>query len=573
MTSLPVKLLPLRSTPFGVALLAALGAAAILAPAPAEACGGFFCDSSRPVNQQAERIIFAHEADGSVTAVIQIQYQGPAERFAWMLPVAGSPEIAVSSNAAFDRIQQASNPTYRLDTRVEGSCGGETPLNARSSAESAGDVDAGTSPDEQSGVSVVDRGSVGPYDYVIIHVDPEAPDLVAIALDWLRDNGYDVPDLGSEVLRPYLESGMNLLAFRLTKGNDAGAIRPVRLSFGPGLPSIPLRPTAVAAEDDMGILVWILGESRAIPANYRALELNEVLIDWFNPGSTYNDVVTRAANEAMGQGFVTEMAGPAATLGRVIWQPWEADGWADINTQPWEGREGALLLALSNYASLDGMREVLREHLTVPDGLTEDQFFACLACYIDSTVADIESLDPAALLAAMQENVVDPLLETQDLFEQSAYVTRLYTTMSAHEMTVDPVFDFNPDLGDVSNQHVAERIIECSPSLTQFEAPWRIVLANGDVIRGEGRTWPFATDTEAMPASARIMRVGTSGEGEVIEDNADAISQALTRHNATVARRADRGGCTVNAGRSRGETGFAVLAGLVIASVVRRRRR
>ncbi len=94
----------------------------LLSPERASACGGFFCDSSQPVNQSAERIIFTHDADGTVTAVIQIQYAGPAEEFAWVLPVAGSPEVNVSSNAAFTRLQLATNPQYQLTTRVEGTC-------------------------------------------------------------------------------------------------------------------------------------------------------------------------------------------------------------------------------------------------------------------------------------------------------------------------------------------------------------------------------------------------------------------------------------------------------------------
>ena len=56
---------------------------------PAQACGGLFCSASAPVNQAAERIIFSKNADQTVTAVVQIQYQGPSEEFAWVLPVPG----------------------------------------------------------------------------------------------------------------------------------------------------------------------------------------------------------------------------------------------------------------------------------------------------------------------------------------------------------------------------------------------------------------------------------------------------------------------------------------------------
>src|SRR5688572_11011353 len=87
------------------------------------ACGGFFCDQGQPVNQAAERIIFSENGDGTVTAVIQILYEGPSENFSWLLPIASVPEgddIAVASNLAFTRLQAATNPAYNLNTRIEG---------------------------------------------------------------------------------------------------------------------------------------------------------------------------------------------------------------------------------------------------------------------------------------------------------------------------------------------------------------------------------------------------------------------------------------------------------------------
>ena len=75
----------------------------------AEACGGLFCLAAAPVNQAAERIIFTKNADDTVTAVVQIQYEGPSEEFAWVLPVPGIPDVDVSS----DDEQAAANRATR----------------------------------------------------------------------------------------------------------------------------------------------------------------------------------------------------------------------------------------------------------------------------------------------------------------------------------------------------------------------------------------------------------------------------------------------------------------------------
>src|SRR6187402_97398 len=110
-----------RSALFGAVL--SLGA---LLPTSALACGGFFCNQSQPVNQAAESIIFADNGDGTTTAVIQIQYQGPSKSFSWLLPISSVPkadsDIGVASNLALQRLQAATNPNYTLTTRVEGTC-------------------------------------------------------------------------------------------------------------------------------------------------------------------------------------------------------------------------------------------------------------------------------------------------------------------------------------------------------------------------------------------------------------------------------------------------------------------
>ena len=109
----------------GVLGIAAWAASAWM-PSSALACGGFFCNSAQPVNQAAEGIIFADNGDGTVTAVIQIKYQGPSQSFSWLLPISSVPkvdsDIGVASNLAFQRLQAATNPNYSLTTTIEGTC-------------------------------------------------------------------------------------------------------------------------------------------------------------------------------------------------------------------------------------------------------------------------------------------------------------------------------------------------------------------------------------------------------------------------------------------------------------------
>jgi hypothetical protein len=112
-----VPFMPLRRV--ALALSTAL-VAVVAQPEDARACGGFFCSQAAPVNQAAERIVFADNGNGTVTAVSQILYQGPSESFSWLLPISTVPksdaDIAIASNVAFARLQSRTNPNYTRTT-------------------------------------------------------------------------------------------------------------------------------------------------------------------------------------------------------------------------------------------------------------------------------------------------------------------------------------------------------------------------------------------------------------------------------------------------------------------------
>lgn len=579
-----------RSAVFATATVTAL--LAFATPQDASACGGLFCSGGGPqqVNQAAERIIFSKNADGTVTAVVQILYDGPADRFGWVLPVPGVPEVGLSSNLAFTRLQNATNPTYQLNTTIEGECkqprGGGCGIFGCADSFAAKGNDAESFNNGAGGIEVLDQGSAGPYDFVVIQVDSTVENNVQLALDWLDENNYEVTDVGPDLIKPYLDDGYNLLAIRLQKSSDTGSIRPIKLTYETDHPMIPIKLTAVAANEDMGVLVWILGDSRAVPVNYKALEINDAILDWFQPQNVYNDVIIMAANEASGQGFVTEHAQPATQLSSVMFTQAEEQQWSSIREQVWTGRETALIDEVVNlYASgrfvdnfgnpivWDGVDEAIDAAFPTLSAEQKEQIATCGSCGITELPEGFSAED---FLQAVDDFVVGPMRETQEMFDSARYSTRLYTTLSAHEMTLDPSFDFNPDLEDVSNVHTAERYIECSKSVEQFEAPWRVELPSGLVVRGQGNAWPLAAgDDEMMPATISVSEVGTSGPGTIVRDNLESIRRQLDLHNAAIPSTSGGcGGCRTTDGRPATDGGFLlVLVGLVGLGMRRRVRR
>jgi hypothetical protein len=306
---------------------------------------------------------------------------------------------------------------------------------------------------------------------------------------------------------------------------------------------IPIKLTAVAANEDMGVMTWLLGQARSVPQNYFALELNEARINWFNPALNYESVVTAAADDAGGQGFVTEFADSTAVLANTAWSPYDDSTWERLRNGVYTRFDQIFDAFYGQYGAWDGFWDAVRTSVTLPADLPFADFQLCPTCYAD----DVE-FSPSGFITELETSVIEPVRLVQRVIDEHPYVTRLYSTLSAAEMTADPLFTFNPDLETVSNVHTAERIIECNPSIYQSQASWRIELPQGGVVRGTAAqtgTWP---DFEDQPATFRILRQGETGDGRVVEDNGGVIEDLLDAYNDSLPNPTGTGGATGTGG-------------------------
>ncbi len=452
-------------------------------------------------------------------------------------------------------------------------------------------------------------GTVGPYDYEVIMVNPLNSDPAMVAIEWLTAHGYDVGALGPEVLRPYLRDNLNLLAFKLSKNKMTGSIRPVMLTYNSDHPMIPIRPTAVAANDDMGILVWVLGSGRAVPTNYKTLELNEAVLDWFNPATVYNDVVSAAADEAGGQGFVTEQAQPTATNNTADSLYQERSRVEQFRNQADARTPADLIVSVidtfSTFAgqsfggpfgsrpsgmqvTLDGVSDVLAKHLKLMEAdVTVDQFIASPRCYLEqfrqpnvfycegkpapAKAVDITGFNKVAFLTDVEAMIITPIESTAQLFRTHRYMTRFYTTMSARDMTLDPDFDLNPSLPDVSNQHtLALKYLDSCPG--DLSGRWEATLQSGTVVKGSDSTWPFNVKDQRMPVNRRVTQLAASGVGMVVKDNTATINSVMSGGPAPVGGAGGSsgqsspsgGGCSFGGGAAGGGLGLLLVGMFVL---------
>ncbi len=564
-----------------------------LARAPeAHACGCFAPpDPSVPIVQAGEAIAF-HMDGNKVTAHIQITYKGKAEQFGWLLPVDAVPTLEVGTDELFVQLISTTQPVYRLQAEYNGNCpfdpnrGGGLGGGSSSPAE---DGDSGGGGGGDGYDPLVIRDSVGPYDYAVLRADQKQP-----MLDWLDENGFFVPAGTDEVVDAYIRPGAYFLALKLLKGNDVGDIQPVVVQYESALPMIPIVLTSVAADPDMPILVWVLGNSRAIPRNYYHTEINDAELNWIGFADNYLDVINRAVDEANEhQSFVTEYAGASSVMQNIL---------------DYQGRFGDLdaLRATTDainyveYLTYNGYTTggntppifqptftsqvlgILQSHLPVPrkilrelqeQGQTASAFYLSYRYYVETDAAarpdmyqDLDTtFDALELTQELEDKVVVPTRKAAEMFTEHPYLTRMYTTLSPSEMTRDPVFSFNPDLSDVANVHTGRLIYYCGliPNDDILTTPAVLVTEDGWELSFPHGTGENPWDDVDWPNSHYIQAVREEGPAENVVDNTDAILAAINAKSGD-------GGCSIGGGAGGGLAGLLLL-GLV--GFVRRRRR
>ncbi len=281
-------------------MLAALLTGWLLTSSSVSACGGFFCTTT-PVDQNAERIIFTQNGDGTVSAYVQIEYTGEAPDFSWILPLPEAippeaVEVPEDAMAAFTELEVATDPVFLMPPWPE--C-----LQNRAVA--------ATTTTASSSVEVFASGEVGPYGFDVVgSEDPLA------LITWLRDNSYRVTEAMEPLINVYVEESFVFLAMKLRPDSGVQDVEPVKVTYPSQAPMIPLRLTAVAANPDMAVMVWVYAQEQAVPANYahETIANDELVFFGFGGTSNYRTLMGQKANQHQGQAFITEYAGPSARL-------------------------------------------------------------------------------------------------------------------------------------------------------------------------------------------------------------------------------------------------------------------
>ncbi len=570
--------------PLALSLLTTLTAslALVLMPGEAEACGGTFCDTGptvMPVDQSGENILFWTDDSGAepyTEAHIQIQYEGDPERFAWIIPVTGVPEVQVGSQGLFDGVLDASTPTFTINTRLGDDCvgaGANVGLCAFSSdgsleVQNRGETGFGEDEmgEEGGGPEILDRGFAGAFEYVVL-----TGDTVESIVDWLDVAGYAQDEDAPPILQEYLDEGFVFVAVKLQSGVGVDEIHPLSIRYPGTEPCIPIRLTRIAATEDMAIRAFFLGEARVVPQNWPHVVPNLLHLDWAgSPAADYNQMISLALDEAGGRGFVTEYAGTDSVVNQAfIRNPaWSAGAFAELEASKVVDvlEEQGLIscYAQGNDWQCDvthaQVLPLLRRYLPAPDDLGEAEFWGCLDCFVEDIDPVAWGMEPG-FREDFQARIVGPAEHALDMLDDSAYLTRLFTLLSPHEMLEDPVFHSTDSMPTVDNSVTVGRVLSCNDSPDYFEI--------GDqIIALDGGAWPSFDD---MPRVERVERVPMTGPAQIETDNSEEIDVLLDDWNGDQLQGPSGWNCSVD--RLRPEALLTMMAIFGIAGFQRRRRR
>lgn len=509
----------LRSTTTAAAAMMILGVIGLTGVSgQAYACGGFFCQNV-PVDQAGEQIVFRQQGS-SITAMVRILYTGDAEEFSWVVPVPNTPELSVGSDALFDQLDFQTRPQFLLEQR------GDSCFQAVASVDAADGSIQESATDGAGGGVTVEEQVVGPFDVQIVSSDDPAE-----LATWLSDNDYDLSDRGEQLIEPYVLDGMKFVAVKLRSGTSSGSIQPLIMTYQGEKPEIPIRLTAVAAEDDMGVIAWVVADARAVPENYLHVIPNLGRLNWFqgafNAYASYQGLITTAMDEAGGQGFATDYAGPVT--GSITSAFNSADELEQelLNADQIGGNADYIANALNIDRTQQLALDYLQATLPPPSGFDQFIYFDPISMQVAFTGEQLAAARPA-FRQFLVERVIEPLRESVDLIPQGSYMTRLYTTLSPEEMTLDPVFVYNTAMPEQPVNREALLESNCTDAGTE----WRLTLGagtgrEGEVVAQGTSEIPFAPPPEVIIQPAVFRSQTTSAEDLPVDVTSNSITPVL----------------------------------------------
>ncbi|MGD8238723.1 MAG: DUF2330 domain-containing protein, partial [Armatimonadota bacterium] len=147
--------------------------------------------------------------EGREALLLQTTYHGPADRFAWVIPVPGKPsedDVFLASPAFIDELIEHTAP------EVETTIGDprRTAGRGKAALEDEEGGEEALAPGVGPTVTVHERMAVGDFDVAVLSATGSE-----VLTDWLRENRFRIPEGSDDILRHYVEKSWYFVALRM----------------------------------------------------------------------------------------------------------------------------------------------------------------------------------------------------------------------------------------------------------------------------------------------------------------------------------------------------------------------
>ena len=528
--------------------------------------------------------------EDSTTVHLRGRFQGPWRDFVWLLPVPSSSRLEFSHNDIFQRMNERTLPHFYLypvfwfpeveitPELFESSFGGEWFGYVPDFPDLAMEIErneACFSFGDGYFFPIADRWPCVSCRAVYLTRTVESETRATLInarshseiTDWALGRGYLPGRMDPEVVQSYLDEGNSILAVEAVTGayqnhrERVKWIQPLAFTYAGDNVTVTLKSAASAGVSRKKLTVWIASEARAVPENYLHVHLNEARLDWMDtygifkrklPGNYYQ-ILSDAIAEAGHQAFATEYAVEGVSLGG----PRELH--VDLESLRHPKSLDAFMIDLWNGGITPKDREwneplseldlkfvqLLRKHIPVPESVLEEYrrdyngreewFLARAESDFYSYPFDYEDhyenewFNYSGFVDDWITYIQEPNSRTHQAIAQRSYLTRLTTFFFSDAKTVDPVFVFNPDLGQVNHiPNVGILSFECSGGEKERYDESDIIpvvgLEGGTILRfgvtqlGDIPITRYGPSEFPPPASGRIEQLSASGRPVIVRD-------------------------------------------------------
>lgn len=281
----------------------------------AEACGACIPPPSENTVVTAHRMALSISPKQTVLWD-QIEYSGAPESFAWVLPVKPGAIVQLSNDSWFDTLDAATT-TQIFQPQIQcadSSSGGGFGCGMSDAAGRATSLEDGVGTGGGPAVTIVSRGSIGPYEMVTLSTDTPG------ALNtWLDANGFSLDPSTQPVVDSYVSEGFDFIALKLAPGKDVQAMKPVRVVQQGANPTLPLRMVAIGTGANVALTLFLIGEGRWEAKNFGNVVAPSDLIAWdfATQSSNYGELRQKALEQNAGATWLTSFAFQGSLLSKL----------------------------------------------------------------------------------------------------------------------------------------------------------------------------------------------------------------------------------------------------------------